>query len=44
MIMKFIMGAEPLDQYDKAVEQLKARGIDKVLEMKQAAYERYLAK
>ena len=28
----------------KAVEQLKARGIDKVLEMKQAAYERYLAK
>lgn len=44
MILKFIIGTEPLDNYDNAVAQLKTRGIDRVLEMKQAAYERYLTK
>ena len=44
MIMKFIMGEEPLENYSAVIEQLKARGIDRVLEMRQAAYERYLEK
>ena len=30
--------------FDKTVAQLKERGLDRILEMKQAAYERYLKK
>ncbi len=44
MIIKFIMGIEPLENYDSVVEQLKARGVERVLEMKQDAYSRYLSK
>lgn len=44
MIIKFIMGTEPLENYDAVIGQLKARGIERVLEMKQAAYTRYLSK
>lgn len=44
MISKFIIGAEPLDNYDAMLLELHNRGIDRVLEMKQAAYDRYLAK
>ena len=44
MISKFIIGAEPLDNFDSMIQELKNRGIERVLEMKQAAYDRYLAK
>lgn len=44
MIIKFIMGTEPIENYDAAVAQLKERGVERVIEMKQAAYERYLSK
>ena len=44
MIAKFIIGAEPIESYDSMIQQLHSRGIDRVLEMKQAAYDRYSAK
>lgn len=44
MISKFIIGAEPMDNYDKMIAELKNRGIDRIIEMKQNAYNRYLAR
>ena len=41
MLIKFIIGAEPIDHFDNYVEQLKQRGIERVLEIQQGAYERY---
>ena len=42
MINKFIMGKEPLDNFDKFVQTLKDMGIDDVLAVEQAAYDRYM--
>ena len=42
MINKFIMGKEPLDNFDKFVQTLKDMGIDDVLAVEQAAYDRYI--
>ena len=42
MITKFIIGAEPIEKYDDFINTIKSYGIDQVLEMKQAAYDRYL--
>lgn len=44
MIIKFIMGRESLDNYDSFVEQLKNYDIDRVIELKQAALDRYNAR
>ena len=44
MCAKMVMGTEPIENYDNVVAQLKERGLDRILEMKQAAYERYLKK
>jgi len=44
MILKFIMGVEPIDKFDEFVNGVKERGIEKMIEMKQSSYERYLAK
>ena len=41
-ITKFIMGLEPVDNYDSFVEELKVRGVEEYLELMQAAYERFL--
>lgn len=41
MILKFIMGAESLDNFDKFVETIKSLGIDKATEIQQAALDRY---
>ncbi|UKS28009.1 extracellular solute-binding protein [Paenibacillus sp. HWE-109] len=41
MQVKFIMGAEPLSNYDKFVEKLKAMGIDDVVKIKQQQYDRW---
>ncbi|MEF2248432.1 extracellular solute-binding protein [Paenibacillus sp. IITD108] len=41
MFLKFIMGTESLDKFDAYVEQLKKMKIDRAIEMKQAAVERY---
>lgn len=44
MTTKLIMGVESLDNYDKIVAELRNRGLDRIIEMKQAAYERWLKK
>ncbi|MCI8622483.1 MAG: extracellular solute-binding protein [Provencibacterium sp.] len=44
MVLKFITGAESLDNFDKYVETVKSMGIEEVLEIEQAAYERYMEK
>ncbi len=41
MFMKFIMGAEPVENFDKYVEQLHKLGIDKVIAIYQSALDRY---
>lgn len=39
-----IMGTMPLDQFDDFVEQLKAMGIERVIEIEQTALDRYYAR
>lgn len=40
--LKIILGTESVDNYDKYVQQLKDMGIERALEIQQAAYERYM--
>lgn len=40
-IVQFIMGVRPLSEYDAFVEELKEMGLMKVIEIKQAGYDRY---
>jgi len=42
MTIKFITGAESLDGYDNFVEQLNTYGLQTCLDIKQAAYDRYI--
>ena len=42
MTLKIILGAEPVDAYDKYMEKLKSLKIDRALLIKQSAYDRYL--
>jgi putative aldouronate transport system substrate-binding protein len=42
MLVKFIMGVEPLSKYDDYVKEIKNRRIEEALKTAQAAYERYL--
>ena len=44
MFTKFIIGKEPLDKFDEYVETIKKYGIDDVIAVKQAQYDRYIAK
>lgn len=44
MFYKFILGDESLDNYDAFVEQLKSMGIDEVVAVKQAQYDRFIGK
>jgi len=41
MILKFIMGAESLDNFDKFVETINALGIEEAIDIQQSALERY---
>jgi putative aldouronate transport system substrate-binding protein len=41
MMLKFIMGAEPLTNIDKFQAQLKSMKVDRVIELRQAAVDRY---
>lgn len=41
MMVKFIMGAEPIDSFDKFVNTIKGFGIDEAIAIQQAALERY---
>ena len=44
MMVKFIMGQEPLDNLSKFTEQLKNLGVERAIEIYQAAYDRYQAR
>lgn len=41
-MLKVITGVESLDSYDAYVDSMKKRGVDKLVEVYQTAYERYL--
>jgi putative aldouronate transport system substrate-binding protein len=41
MIAKFILGQEPIENFDKYVAQIKKLGIDKAITIKEAAIQRY---
>lgn len=41
MIVKFIMGVEPLDHFDQYVDNLKKFGIEEAIRIQQAALDRY---
>lgn len=40
-VTKFIMGIRSMDEYDSFIKELKDLNIDKVIELKQKAYDRY---
>ena len=42
--VKFIMGQMSLDEYDTYREKLKSMGIDRCIELQQAALDRYFAR
>ena len=43
MMIKFIMGIEPMDNFDKYISDLKRYNIERVIEILQAAYDRYIS-
>ena len=42
--LRFIFGQRSLDEFDTYVEELKGMGLDRVIEIKQSAYDRFLAR
>ncbi len=44
MFSKFVMGVEPLDNFDKFVDEMKKMGIERAIEIRQNSYERYKAR
>ena len=40
--MKFMTGERSLDEYDQFVQELKDQNLDRYLEIRQAAFDRYL--
>ena len=44
VVTKLIMGTESFDNYDKIIEELKDRGIERAIEIRQKAYDAYLAR
>ena len=44
MIIKFIVGTEPLENFDRYVQTVKNMGIDNALDIQQAAVDRYNAR
>ena len=44
MVLKFIVGAEPLDNFDKYIENVYAMGMQEAIDLTQAAYENFLSK
>ena len=39
---KFISGSEPLDNWEKYVEEIEKMGLDEYMDVQEAAYERYM--
>lgn len=44
MTLKLIMGVEPLEKFDEMIRECKSRGLDRLIEMKQASYDRFMTK
>jgi putative aldouronate transport system substrate-binding protein len=44
MVVKFIIGTEPLNAFDDYVEKCKSLGIDRATAIQQAAYTRFMAR
>lgn len=44
MITKIIMGAQPVDSFDEVLKQMKNMGIERAIEIQQAALDRYAAR
>lgn len=44
MNLKFLVGEEPFENYDKYQAELKKRGMDRYLEIAQKSYDRYIAR
>lgn len=44
MKLRFIMGTKSIDDFDKFVEDIKSMNIERAIEIKQAAYDRYLTR
>ena len=44
MFTKFVIGKEPIEKFDEYVETIKKYGIDDVIAVKQAQYDRYMQK
>ncbi|CAI6079481.1 extracellular solute-binding protein [Cohnella sp. JJ-181] len=44
MFNKFVMGAEPIENFDKYVQTMKSMGIDEAIKVRQAALDRYLTR
>jgi len=43
-VAKFITGVTPLSEFDNFIETLKNMRIEEAIEIKQAAYDRYMAR
>ena len=43
-ILAYILGSESLDTYDKFVQDMNDMGLETLVSLKQAAYDRYLAR
>ena len=44
MVLKFIFGTESLDNFDTYVKNIESMGLDRALEIQNAALERYNAR
>lgn len=44
MLIKFISGIEPIENFDKYIEEMKSMGVDDLIAMKQEAYNNFLAR
>ena len=44
MMFKFITGERSLDEFDAFVEELKGMGSERISELQQAAYDRFMAR
>lgn len=44
MVVKFIMGIEPIEKFDDFRNELRNRGVDRYVQYEQEAYERFLAR
>jgi len=44
MVAKFIMGTEPLSNYDAFINTIKGMGLDRAIQLQQDALDRYYAR